>query len=352
MKRQYGVALISVLLIVALASILATKMTGKLIMQMQRTVNVTSNQQAYWYALGAEAFATSVLSKTFQNEPDVTHLGQFWAQGETSYPVEQGQITGQIFDLQACFNLNALRASDKNADGRLNINSSRENQGADNNPPSPSSDKDDNGKPIARQSFERLLRALNIEGVDEFTAEYLADALSDWLDKDSMIASAGGAEDSDYSSREFPYLTANHYMASVNELRMVEHFTPEIINVLKDYVCVIPNSNLHKININTLAEEQTVLLEALLDVNSTDASDIMSSREENGFTNIDDFFALSNVQNKNLTEKHKQQFAVDSEYFKLKTMASFNNSYVNLNSIIWISNNKHIQVIARSIGRE
>ena len=168
MKRQYGVALISVLLIVALASILATKMTGKLIMQMQRTVNVTSNQQAYWYALGAEAFATSVLSKTFQNEPDVTHLGQFWAQGETSYPVEQGQITGQIFDLQACFNLNALRASDKNADGRLNINSSRENQGADNNPPSPSSDKDDNGKPIARQSFERLLRALNIEGVDEF----------------------------------------------------------------------------------------------------------------------------------------------------------------------------------------
>ena len=51
-------------------------MTGRLLMQMQRTVNVTSNQQAYWYALGAEAFATSVLKNTFTTEPDVTHLDQ------------------------------------------------------------------------------------------------------------------------------------------------------------------------------------------------------------------------------------------------------------------------------------
>lgn len=343
-KRQNGVALISVLLIVALASILATKMTGRLLMQMQRTVNVTSNQQAYWYALGAEAFATSVLKTTFDSEPDITHLGQFWAQGETSYPVEQGEISGQVFDLQSCFNLNSLRISEK-----AGKQSSNKTAG-----PTPNATANPRGdtKPAPRAAFERLLIGLEIEGVDEFTAEYLADALTDWLDKDAMISSAGGAEDSDYSSKEYAYLAANHYIASVAELRTIEHFTPEIINAIKDYVCVIPNSNLHQININTIDEDQSLLLEALLDVSSSDASDIMSERNEDGFKKVDDFLTLPSVVSKELTDEQKKQFVVDSEYFKLKAIASFNNSFVNLNSTLWVNKNKSIQVIARSIGRE
>ncbi|MFT4724842.1 MAG: general secretion pathway protein K, partial [Colwellia sp.] len=56
-KKVTGVALITVLLIVSLAAVLATQMTARLQLQMQRTNNVTLNQQAYWYAMGAEAFA-------------------------------------------------------------------------------------------------------------------------------------------------------------------------------------------------------------------------------------------------------------------------------------------------------
>ena len=332
MKKHRGVALISVLLIVALVSILATKMTGKLIMQMQRVSNVVSNQQAYWYAIGAESFAKNVLKSSFDKDADITHLDQYWAQGETSYPVEEGEIVGQIFDLQSCFNLNALRTPHRPEE----VNSPAQDQSK---------------KPVAKESFERLLIALKIEDVDEFTAEYLADALVDWLDEDSLIGSAGGAEDSDYSGREFPYLAANHYIASIAELRTIEHFNADIINALRDYVCVIPNSDLHKININTITAENSVLLEALLNISAADASDLISQRDEDGFKKIEDFFSISSLADKQLTEKQKQQFAVDSEYFKLKTMASFNGSYVNLNSIFWVSKN-NIQVIARSIGRE
>ncbi|MGJ8692018.1 MAG: type II secretion system minor pseudopilin GspK [Thalassotalea sp.] len=341
-NKQRGVALISVMLIVALASILMTKMTGKLLLQLQRTANVASNQQAYWYALGAEAFAANVLKSAFNKEPKVTHLGQYWAQGETSYPVEQGQITGEIFDLQACFNLNALRAPFK-AEGDDDDDDEKAGTGSSGNLAQ---------KTAARLSFERLLLKVGLEDVDEFTAEYLADALTDWLDKDGMISSAGGAEDSDYSSKSYPYLAANHFLASVTELRAIEHFTPAIIDALKEYVCVIPDSDIHQVNINTLDANSSVLLEALLDISATDAADILAERDDDGFEKVTDLWTLASVSDKKISAQQKQQFTVDSEYFKLKTMASFNNSYVHLNTVFNVSNNKDIQVIARSIGRE
>ena len=94
--KQSGVALITVMLVVAIAVILATKMSAALIFQVQRTDNLNSNQQAYWYAMGAEAFAKSVLTLSFKEKEDksVTHLGQFWASGETSFPVDLGEISG------------------------------------------------------------------------------------------------------------------------------------------------------------------------------------------------------------------------------------------------------------------
>ena len=86
-RSSKGVALITVMLIVALIAILATQMTARLQLQMQRTSNLASNQQAYWYAMGAEAFAKRILAQSFEDNEEVTHLGQMWAQGESTFPV-------------------------------------------------------------------------------------------------------------------------------------------------------------------------------------------------------------------------------------------------------------------------
>lgn len=325
--KAKGVALISVMLIVALAAVLLTQMTARLQLQLQRTTNVNFNQQAYWYAMGAEAFAQRVLTTAFKQEEDVTHLGQIWAQGETSFPVDYGQITGEITDLQSCLNLNALRVEKSNGSA-----------------PSQT-------KLPAMTALKELILALNIEGVGDFEADYMVDALTDWLDDDSTIVSAGGAEDNDYSAKEFPYLPANHYLASINELRVIEHFTPTIINALKDYVCVIPGSAVHNINVNTLSADKPELLQALLEISQNDAQSILSARSAEGFKSIDDFFALQEVAKLKLADDKKQQFVVDSNYFKLKASASFNNSHFAMNSIMKIDN-RQINVISRTIGRE
>ncbi len=321
-----GVALITVLLIVALAAILATEMTARLQMQLQRTSNIQFNQQAYWYAMGAEAFAKRVLILDNEDSSDKTHLGQKWAQGYNSFPVPQGEISGGIFDLHACLNLNALKAG-----------SEQQNNGPTKVP--------------ARESFERLIVKLNIEGISEFEAEYMADALTDWLDSDDTIVSSGGAEDNDYAGREFPYFTANSFIASTNELRVIEHFTPAVINSLSPYVCILPQTNKHQININTLTDEQSVLLQALLDINADEAQSILDAKDDDGFDNIDDFYNMPELTQLNLTDDQKQQFVVDSEYFTLKASAHFNESYFNLVSTLQVIENKKVNVISRTIGR-
>jgi general secretion pathway protein K len=327
--KQTGVALITVMLIVALCAVIASQMTARLQMQMQRSANITYNQQAYWYAMSAEAFTKRVLITAFKKDENVTHLGQVWAQGETTYPVAFGEISGEITDLQSCLNLNAFRAPLVN----------------------PGNGSVANNKVPARLAFETLLINLQIEGVNPFEAESMADSLTDWLDDNTTISGSGGAEDNDYASREFPYLAANNFLASVNELRVIAHFTPVIIKAIKPYVCVIPDSDQHKLNINTINAEQPELLEALLGSTLEEAQKILSDRPDEGFETIAEFHNLNDVIKLNLTDSIKDQFVVDSEYFTLKASASFNNSFFAMNSVMKVTNNKYIDVISRTIGR-
>ena len=362
--REQGVALITVMLVVALAATIATQMLGRLQFQVQRATNISFNQQAYWYAMGAEALATRVLSSTFNKEPDITHLGQIWAQGEQSYPVDFGTITGEISDLQACLNLNALRPNKNN---NRNVNPRGNSQSTNGNAQNPStstqgasaSPANVNNNPntisnstAASDALERLILSLNVEGIDNFSVESMVDALIDWLDEDDSLISPSGAEDNDYAAKPFPYVTANNYLASVNELRLVEHFTIPVINALKEYVCVIPNSDLFKMNINTIPVEKAELLHAVLNIPTDDAQQILSDRDEEGFEKLQEFYDLPEITKLNLNDQQKEYFVVDSEYFTLKASSEFNSSFFYLNSILAVGSDNNIRVISRKIGRD
>ncbi len=363
-SKQQGVALITVMLIVALSSIIAAQMTTRLQTQMQRSTNISFNQQAYWYAMGAEAFSKRVLLKAFKDEPKVTHLEQIWAQEGTSYPVDFGEISGEISDLQSCLNLNALHPeadTKEQAGERESGNSNNSDGGSDSKSddkekspapkPKPKTKSDSKQQLPAATVLESLIVNLNIEGIGPFEAEAMVNALTDWLDSDDMITGNGGAEDSDYESREFPYLAANNYLASVNELRLIEHYTPKVILALSPYVCVLPNNSQHLININTLDAERPELLQALLDSSLDEAQDILSARDSSGYENLEDFYKLPELSKLQMEKWQQAQFVVDSQYFMLKASARFNNSYFAMRSIMKVNETEQIQVISRTIGR-
>lgn len=347
-KNQHGVALITVMLIVALSAIIAAQMTTRLQIQMQRSTNITFNQQAYWYALGAEAFTKRVLIKAFKDQPNVTHLEQIWAEEGNNYPVEFGEISGAVTDLQSCLNLNALHPKAKTK--RETVNNDTNNTTNTNNILTNAS-RNNNQQLPAASVLEALIINLNINGVGNFEAEAMVNALTDWLDSNDTLTGSGGAEDNDYASREFPYLAANNYLGSVNELRLVEHFSPAVILALTPYVCVLPQNAQHLININTLDAKKPELLQALLDSSVEDAQQILNARDSSGYKNIEDFYNLPELSKVNITPWQKAQFVIDSQYFKLKANARFNNSHFAMSSIMKVNDTQQIQVISRTIGR-
>jgi general secretion pathway protein K len=92
------------------------------------------------------------------------------------------------------------------------------------------------------------------------------------------------------------------------------------------------------------------LIEALLGVNSADAQSILSARPADGFKSVAEFIALPEVTSVGLKNWQEDQFVVDSDYFLLKTTASFNQSFYKLNVVIQIIDNKETQVVSRSVG--
>ena len=324
LKSERGAALITVLMIVAIVVVIAVNMTGRLQLQLQRQQNLQQQQQAFWYAMGAEHFARVLLSRSLSGEQTV-HLGQDWAQSGASFPVTDGNIAGEITDLQACFNLNALQqAGQRGASGRI--------------------------EPTAAQrSFQRLLELAATEL--SMPAEYLAARVHDWLDEDSLLSTAGSAEEDDYASLPFPYYSANSLMVSVSELRQILDITPADMQLLLPYICVIPENNQLQLNINTLTEQTAVLLAMLVpELTEADAADMIADRPEEGFSSVDELLALPQLAGVEVADDVKALLTIKSSYFQLVATTSYLETGFVLTSVLRVDDENTVRVLARRFG--
>ena len=322
-KKQQGAALIIVLFIVALAAIIAAEMAVNLMVQVQRTQNIQIHQQAKWYAYGAEELVKKVLKESKKDSPDKVHLDQPWAREEVPYPVDHGSLSGKITDLQACLNLNALSAPKK--------------QGA--------STRDTNH---AHKTLLALLKTIE-DLKSEESEEAMADSVYDWLDKDSMTHGSGAEED-EYMSRRMPYLAANSLLASESELRIIKGFNPLVMEKVLPYVCVIPGNTELKINVNTVQLEQALLLSALIDgLDLSGAEAIISARPQQGFDSVPDFYQEAGNHGVKKAKGTDEIFTVNSNYFKLRAKAEFDERRFVMTSIIQI-NQDEASILARKFG--
>jgi len=322
-QRQSGVALVVVMLILALVVVVAVEMSGRLQLQLQRQFNQQEQQQAYWYAIAAEQATIQLLKRTVAGEETV-NLSQDWAKLGATFPVDNGSITGKIIDLQSCFNLNTVqRLGSKNQVGAALSRS--------------------------QQAFQRLLELKAAEL--SMPAEYLMARVSDWLDSDSILQTAGGAEQDDYAGLPLPFYTANGLMGSVSELRVMLDMTVADYQLVRPLVCVIPRSRDSKLNLNTISQEQAVLLSAYIpELDESAAQDLIGSRPEEGFTSLDQVWQSSQLQGKNIPDEVKEHFALKSSYFVLESTITYQDSIFNLASVLQLNEQKQVKVIARRFG--
>lgn len=250
--RERGVALITAMLVVAIATIIATSIYFDAFLYVKRSGNLLLNDQARMYALGAEDWAVDILRRDAQESLARDHLDEEWAAELPILPIDGGTLEGRIEDLQGRFNLNNLIGED----GETNE--------------------------TALGQFQRLLEGLGLP-------QELANAVADWLDADQEPRFPDGAEDTVYSNRSVPYRTGNGPITTTTELLAIEGFGREIFGVLAPYVAALPSGT--PVNINTLSAP--VLYALVPELSTADAEGIIENRPEDGFETMDEFIKLA-----------------------------------------------------------
>jgi general secretion pathway protein K len=246
-RRQRGIALVTAVMIVAIAAVIAAQIAFAQQIWMRQMENTFDRGATDWLRRGALHWAsTAILDDTLKNNT-VDHLGEPWAMGLPTLPVEGGTIRVSVEDAQGRFNLNNLVRNNVGYPGDIAV-------------------------------LQRLLQELKLD-------PSIVHALVDWIDPDS-ITSPGGAEDIDYLNGDPPYRAADRPLSSVEELRLVRGFDAKTVAMLAPYVTVLPLATA-TVNVNTAAPE---LLAALVPgLALADAQRIAEERLTKPFGNVAEF---------------------------------------------------------------
>ncbi len=240
-RRQRGVALLTALLIAALAALLAVTAIERESLALQRTQSLIVDGQAWALAGLLEAQAQARLARDAPAGPADT-LAEPWAAiDQGAWEIGSGQA--ELLDLQGRFNINNLAAG-----------------GA--------------AQAAWTSAFERLLQALEIDPA-------ILPAVLDYLDADNE-ARAGGAEDAYYLRQTPPRRSADGPLTDVEELRAVRGITAAIFRRLGPQLAALPEST--TINVNTA--DVPVLLAVMPRPSRAFAARLRARQGEGGFMDV------------------------------------------------------------------
>ncbi|AHL73704.1 general secretion pathway protein GspK [Stutzerimonas stutzeri] len=314
MKPQRGVALITVLLVVAIVTVVCAGMIARQQLSIRGTANQMQARQAWHYALGGEALARSILRRDLQASgngtevPAIDHLLEPWALPQPAYDLDegQGQVQVRIEDLTGRFNLNSLvQEQQPNA--------------------------------AALAQFRRLLLRLQI-------SEPYAERLLDWLDSDQQPSGELGAEDNAYLLLDPPYRTAGRRLEDISELRLLLDMRDEDFQRLAPYVSALPADT--PLNVNTAS---AMVLSSLADSLSPSAAEaLVQARQSSGFRDVASFMAQPALGGVKL---EGTSVAVTSQLFQATSEVRLADRRLALVSRLRREDNGDIRVLQRNLGQ-
>jgi general secretion pathway protein K len=203
---QQGSALVVVLLIFALAFSLAVDVIYRQHHVQTRTANLLDWDYRYQYAVAAETLAIQGLIDDLQDDQKNNELvddckKESWS-GPFAFPYEDAMIAASVQDLQGRFNLNSLAVD---SDGTFVRDA----------------------EAIIR--LERLLASI-LPPAYANRAAPLANEMADWIDSDTLVNGADGAEDTEYRLRRTP----NQPVAHESDMRALRSFDAELAAAIEE----------------------------------------------------------------------------------------------------------------------
>ena len=313
MKQQQGIALITILVMVALATILAATIAKRQANTAENTAYLMRQNQSLLYAKSAEAFFSELLVDDADNAGAVDSLQENWAKPMPTFPVEDGFVSGTLQDESGKFNLNSL----VNDEGVPN--------------------------PQAKLWFEKLLLRVGLP-------EKLSEAVIDWQDADEEISGTMGAENSYYQGLPQGYLAANSKFHNVEELKLVRGFEDQKYLQIVDYVSALPASD-SKVNVNTAPAMLLASLDPKLDINAVEQA--LQKRQANleHFSNINDLWVTEPFKqvSPDVQSQVNALLGVQSNYFKAKIEVLLSERKRQFSSDL-VRKDKTVYVVYRSMA--
>lgn len=355
-RRERGIALLTALVLVAIATVVATAIAFSSAMAARRATTVFGADQSLLAAEGAEAVAAYLLKQSLtgsgtsagtsgsssssssggsssgsgastsstangattsaspSNAPaQATALNQLWAQPYGPTQLMPGVVleSFQLEDQQGKFNINNLA-------------------------PGPAGSTD----PIALEEFTLLLASLNID-------TKWAGIAADWIDSDITPNVPTGAEDSIYLAQTPQYRAANEPVTSISEL-LATGMGRDIYNRLTPYITALPSGT--AINVCTASGLLLDAISAKQDYENTDPTALMTQRQAEGcFPTLQVFQASLNPQNSGQLAGRLGQ---TSAYFRLVCFITIGTARFRLYSLLQRDLSGQVRVILRTFGTE
>lgn len=296
LRKQKGVALLVVLILLVMMSALAAKISQQFCRNLQKTHYQVSQQQLRWAIQAQEKVVKDRLQADASGESKALSPDGDWHQ-----PLEtRGEnytVVGQVEDAQDCFNVNNLLAVENVAQGQ-------------NAPAVPE-------KPRREQIVEQLLTE---SGLSQTNAEEVYLQLVDYLDGDTTTAKEGAETDA-WAGAVPARQPANQMMRTVAEITLLPAFPAAAYPKVSKLLCALPDAA-SKVDVNTLKPEQAALLAALFPgkLNEDDAVRLIESRPETGWESMETFSKVLEQAFPQLKDDLPQvadYLSINSRYFRV-----------------------------------
>ena len=285
-RRADGVALITVMLVLAILTAIAGRVSFSNQVWLRQVGNGADFLQS---ALATRAVQDWVGIILVEDDNEYDSFRDVWAQPLAPLPVGRGVVRGYLEDMQARINLNTLLDGEGVADRG------------------------------AVRRFKRLLRILDLN-------PGIADAAVDWMDADDNVSGPWGAEDGYYLGMNPPYVTAGRHFRDTAELRLVRGVDGDVWYTLRSYVSALPERDT-AININTAGPQ--VLAAAVSEWGpprqaSAEAAQWSRKAAREPFKSVDEFYDAAGLEYD--SDEPPAGLDIRSKYFLAHTQVETGNT--------------------------
>lgn len=289
-KRERGVALLAVLILVAITGAIAAAALEKVRLSRMLAANVVAIDQARMLAQGAEQLGLFIVDDLLTQDREKTTLAGGWNGATRRIQMPTGGfIEARLRDGGNCFNINSV------VQGDLSRGLAR--------------------RPSGVRQFSGLML---LSGVPASQAQRIAEAAADWADSD-IETGPGGAEDGAYAGGATPFKTGNTLFADISELRVLPGMTPEHFARIRPHICALPTADLSPVNVNTLMPNQTILLSMMAPGQLSEASArrVLALRPAAGWSNSSEFWRNEALSALGIPLDAQQAVKVRTDWFLL-----------------------------------